>query len=161
MNKTEDLRCAICLEKYTEPYINHCGHTFDRKCVRDQESCPICRSVMSELYPNYEVAKILNLDLTKVDLDGMEEGHILITDVNIGNFKTEDLEGRQVIVGYKPRDDDDKIVFKAELCYIDHDWREIGFLVNDHTVKREIDGNHLVVRYYGLDVHVCLGRRRI
>jgi hypothetical protein len=37
--------CAICLEKYHEPIVLPCGHSFDRHCLLqvNRQECPICR----------------------------------------------------------------------------------------------------------------------
>lgn len=63
--------CVICLDKFTEPIILHCGHSFDKNCLKKltKKECPICRKKFNlDFCPhNYALISILNLNIKQND----------------------------------------------------------------------------------------------
>jgi hypothetical protein len=56
----EDPRyCPICFDKFTEPVILKCGHTFDKSCIINEEICPICRTEIEVWTTNWQVVHMI------------------------------------------------------------------------------------------------------
>ncbi|KAM6049943.1 E3 ubiquitin-protein ligase RNF135-like isoform 2-T2 [Theristicus caerulescens] len=65
-----DLRCACCLQYFTEPVrLTGCSHSFCRPCIvayctgRQRAGCPLCREgfELKDLRPNRELAALVSL----------------------------------------------------------------------------------------------------
>jgi hypothetical protein len=63
----EDIRCPICVELISDPFVTPCGHTFCFACItthlRTKSSCPSCGAflVQESIHPNFLLDKILKL----------------------------------------------------------------------------------------------------
>ena len=55
----DPLNCPICFDRFTEPIILKCGHTFDKCCIEEEELCPICRTEVEAWTTNWQVIHIL------------------------------------------------------------------------------------------------------
>ena len=79
--------CIICWHKLTEPIVLNCGHTFDKKCTKELESCPICRTEILSRSTNWQVLQIMEsrtkttaLEPSSSDEPETEEKYCRITD---------------------------------------------------------------------------------
>ncbi|XP_007883681.2 nuclear factor 7, ovary-like [Callorhinchus milii] len=63
---TEELKCSVCLELFTDPVTLDCGHNFCRSCIsqswenRESKACPECRTVFanSNMRGNWALARL-------------------------------------------------------------------------------------------------------
>lgn len=56
----EDPRdCSICFDRYTDPVILKCGHTFDRECVKSKSICPLCREPIEIWATNWQMLELM------------------------------------------------------------------------------------------------------
>lgn len=61
---TEDIRCPICVELISNPFVTPCGHTFCFACIsthlRTKSSCPSCGAylVQEHIHPNFLLDKV-------------------------------------------------------------------------------------------------------
>jgi hypothetical protein len=86
--------CVICLERFTEPIILHCGHSFDKNCLKKliKKECPICRKKFNLdicIY-NYALINILNLDFKNNDnfiINCIEQSNAVLLKFIEINFK--------------------------------------------------------------------------
>ena len=51
--------CSICFERFTEPIILKCGHSFDRSCIKDLTTCPLCRKHITAWTTNWQLIHLL------------------------------------------------------------------------------------------------------
>lgn len=89
--------CTICWRRLSEPIVLNCGHTFDRKCVENVKSCPICRTEILSRSTNWQLLSIIEMnrldfpssyDSSSDDMD-LESNYILITnwtEINRGSM---------------------------------------------------------------------------
>jgi len=60
----EDIRCPICVELISDPFVTPCGHTFCFNCIsthlRTKNSCPSCSAflVQDNIHPNFLLDKV-------------------------------------------------------------------------------------------------------
>lgn len=54
--------CAICLERWKEPVVGPCGHTFCDACVHALRACPCCRAPVNQWAPNFALRNAPPLD---------------------------------------------------------------------------------------------------
>lgn len=76
----DQLRCAVCLEVFTEPLILQCGHSYCRGCVGGmsvnplgQLQCPVCRCAVDADCPPPNVALARIVDAVRT-LNTPDEG---------------------------------------------------------------------------------------
>ena len=60
----EELKCPICKEFLTEPYVTPCGHTFCHRCIarhlETRQTCPCCSAFTDEsrIHPIFAMEKV-------------------------------------------------------------------------------------------------------
>ncbi|XP_042200812.1 zinc-binding protein A33-like isoform X2 [Callorhinchus milii] len=64
---TEELKCSVCLDLFTDPVTLDCGHNFCRSCItqswenRESKACPECRTVFANsiMRGNWSLARMV------------------------------------------------------------------------------------------------------
>ncbi len=62
--------CAICLNPYSDPFSLPCGHSFDKKCLKELKSCPTCTKPFNDKdgSKNYALADVVNTPIPEVNV---------------------------------------------------------------------------------------------
>lgn len=57
------LDCSICSERFKDPHVTNCGHTFCKPCIsvwiQKKSDCPICRNPVKELSQNIVLRQLI------------------------------------------------------------------------------------------------------
>lgn len=81
--------CSICYEKFTDPVVLNCGHTFDKKCIGDTNGCPLCNIPITNTVPNYQLRDLIQSNVFHSNKNyvrlrkGQKVSYIIGNDVNI------------------------------------------------------------------------------
>ncbi|KAJ3432720.1 e3 ubiquitin-protein ligase [Anaeramoeba flamelloides] len=78
MDDADYLDCSICLNNTRHCVATNCGHSFCAKCILDSldevnPNCPNCRSVIYNIYPNYLVRRLVEIQNQKNDLEEVSQ----------------------------------------------------------------------------------------
>ena len=55
----EELKCPICLELLSEPFVTDCHHLFCKNCIENQLTCPTCRKLFVATTPDIGSTRVL------------------------------------------------------------------------------------------------------
>lgn len=69
MESNDDFICPVTLDKFKNPQVLPCGHTFDKEVIKKlkRNICPLCKKAFMsrECVPNWILIKHLNLDINE------------------------------------------------------------------------------------------------
>ena len=88
-----DFFCRICLNLLRDPHIIPCGHSYCHSCIKDCNTCPVCKEVPHKLVPNKLLDEVVEKFKRERELDSLCENTPCAEDI-IKQVQSSDLDVR-------------------------------------------------------------------
>ena len=83
--------CRICLNLLRDPHIILCGHSYCHSCIKDCNTCPVCKEVPHKLVPNKLLGEVVEKFKRERELDSLCENTPCTEDI-IKQVESSDLD---------------------------------------------------------------------